>query len=57
MIKALQAQIAQHGDLEIFSQEHFAFDDLCVSMYESEPGEFPDDWDMPEKFFVMSDLR
>ena len=52
LIQVAQEQLAEHGDLECFDTAHFLIDH--VELIETDPTEFPSDWDMPPKFFQIA---
>lgn len=57
LIKVLQDSLAKNGDLEVFSQDHYAYNAACVSVGDAEDYAFPDDWNMPDTFLELRDGR
>jgi len=49
LIKALQHQLKESGDLEVFDANDYLLDESSLEVTEGGDN-FPDDWEMPEKF-------
>lgn len=47
LISKLQAIKDEHGDLDVFDDENFSIE--RVGVYEVDPKDYPEDWNMPNK--------
>jgi hypothetical protein len=52
---AIEAAIAEHGDLTVFDEDHYGVTGIDVTTLEE--GEFPTEWNMPDKFAKVGSYR